>query len=36
MVENMLEGIKVVTNTDYFEAKDELGEFGEGCIYRSY
>ena len=27
MVENMLEGIKVVTNTDYFEAKDELGEF---------
>ena len=29
MVENMLEGIKVVTNTDYFEAKDELGEFGK-------
>lgn len=25
----MLEGIKVVTNTDYFEAKDELGEFGK-------
>ena len=29
MVENMLEGIKVFTNTDYFEAKDELGEFGK-------
>ena len=29
MVENMLEGIKVVTNTDYFEANDELGEFGK-------
>ncbi len=29
MVENMFEGIKVVTNTDYFEAKDELGEFGK-------
>ena len=29
MVENMLEGIKVVTNRDYFEAKDELGEFGK-------
>lgn len=29
MVENMLEGIKVVTNTDYFEAKDEIGEFGK-------
>ena len=29
MVENMLEGIKVVTNTDYFKAKDELGEFGK-------
>ena len=29
MVENMLEGIKVVTNTDYFEAKDKLGEFGK-------
>lgn len=29
MVENMLEGIKVVTNIDYFEAKDELGEFGK-------
>ena len=29
MVENMLGGIKVVTNTDYFEAKDELGEFGK-------
>lgn len=29
MIENMLEGIKVVTNTDYFEAKDELGEFGK-------
>ena len=29
MVENMLEGIKVVTNTDYFEAKDGLGEFGK-------
>lgn len=29
MVKNMLEGIKVVTNTDYFEAKDELGEFGK-------
>ena len=29
MVENMLEGIKVVTNADYFEAKDELGEFGK-------
>lgn len=29
MVENMLEGIKVVTNTDYFEAKDELREFGK-------
>lgn len=27
MVENMLEGIKTVTNTDYFKAKDELGEF---------
>ena len=25
----MLEGIKVVTNTDYFEAKDELAEFGK-------
>lgn len=33
MVEKMLEGIEVKTNTDYFEQKDEYDEMAEKVIY---